>query len=402
MNLNALFLKRTVFHKLFRHCCSKKVVLGIETSCDDTAAAVIDETGKILGHKCESQMKIHLENGGVIPHIAVHFHRENIESVVSSSLAKSGLSLENISAVAVTTKPGLRGSLLVGLQHAKKVAKAFSKPLIPIHHMEAHALTPRLNNEIPFPFLALLASGGHCQIALVNSVDEFLLLGNSCHNSPGEVLDKIARRLKLQNLPSCRGLSGGHAIEVMSEGGDPTAYSFPHSLLHYRDCNFSFSGFTSTQVIEDEEKRYDVAADGVIPNVRDFCASLLHGYSLHLSHRVERAFEFCKIENLMSDQHRALVFSGGVACNSYIRKYLQQMCTQLNSKFFPAPKHLCNDNGIMIAWNGIEKLRKNIDILYNFDDVLPDPDCPLGIDMTETVRKANIKVRLPRINVSAG
>ncbi|XP_035227739.1 probable tRNA N6-adenosine threonylcarbamoyltransferase, mitochondrial isoform X2 [Stegodyphus dumicola] len=340
-------------------------------------------------------------NGGVIPHIAVYLHEESIEDVVSTALTKSNVKLQDLSAIAVTTKPGLRGSLKVGVKYAKHLASACGKPLIPIHHMEAHALTARLLENIEFPFLTLLASGGHCQIALVKSLQEFLLLGTSSHNSPGEVLDKIARRLKLQNLPECYEMSGGQAIEFMAKDGDPLAYSFPYSLTHHRDCNFSFSGFTSfaTKTIEIEEEEYDVPPDGVVPTAKDICASLLHGYALHMMHRIHRAFIFCEIKNLLNSNKRSLVFSGGVACNTYIRTALNNMCAALNTEFYCPPSRLCTDNGIMIAWNGVEKLKAGVDICSNFESIKPDPDCPLGTDLSEEVRKASIKVKMPKIDL---
>ncbi|XP_054712242.1 tRNA N6-adenosine threonylcarbamoyltransferase, mitochondrial-like [Uloborus diversus] len=380
---------------------SHRAILGIETSCDDTGAAVIDESGTVLGEELNSQMKIHLENGGVIPHLAAYYHRACIEDVVSSALRKSGLNLQDMFAIAVTNKPGLKGSLAVGVEYAKHLAKMVEKPLIPIHHMEAHALMARLHNNIPFPFLVLLASGGHCQIALVKGIEEFYLLGSSQHNSPGEVLDKIARRLKLQNLPEYYEMSGGQAIESMASGGDPKAYPFPHTMTHYRDCNFSFSGFSSyaTSTIEEEEERFNVPADGVIPTAKDFCASLLHGYAIHMIHRIHRAFIFCENENYLPKNERKLVFSGGVACNSYIRTALKQMCSDLKSEFFAPPPRLCTDNGVMIAWNGIEKLKSNASISTDLDVKL-DPDCPLGIDIGESVKKAAIKIKIPKVNIS--
>lgn len=382
------------------YCVSKQYVLGIETSCDDTGAAIVDESGNILGENLKSQMKIHLENGGVIPHLAAHFHKENIESSVSSAIKNSGLELQDISAVAVTNRPGLKGCLSVGVEYAKTFARTIQKPIIPVHHMEAHALTARLTNNIPFPFLVLLASGGHCQIALVKSIEQFCLLGSSKHNSPGEVLDKIARRLKLQNLPECYEMSGGQAIEYMAQGGDPSVYPFPNSMTHHRDCDFSFSGYSSfaTSAIEEVEQNFDVPADGVIPTVKDFCASLLHAYAIHMIHRVHRAFIYCEQKQLIPVDQRTLVFSGGVACNHYIRQALEQFCSTLKSKFFVPPPRLCTDNGVMIAWNGVERLKANIDILPATADIKPNPNCILGIDMRDLVKKEAIKLKVPKFN----
>uniref|UniRef100_A0A8D1WIE9 N(6)-L-threonylcarbamoyladenine synthase n=1 Tax=Sus scrofa TaxID=9823 RepID=A0A8D1WIE9_PIG len=186
--------------KLFLH----KLVLGIETSCDDTAAAVVDETGNVLGEAIHSQTEVHLKTGGIIPPVAQQLHRENIQRIVQEALSASKVSPSELSAVATTVKPGLALSLGVGLSFSLQLVDQLKKPFIPIHHMEAHALTIRLTNKVEFPFLVLLISGGHCLLALVRGVSDFLLLGKSLDIAPGDMLDKVLRRgkscLQLQTL----------------------------------------------------------------------------------------------------------------------------------------------------------------------------------------------------------
>lgn len=205
-----------------------RTVLGIETSCDDTGAAIVDEFGNVCGDVLYSQLQFHLDNGGIIPHLAKSLHENQINHVINKTLEKSGLNLQDISAIATTVKPGLLHSLLVGFKHSKILIEKYKKPFIPIHHMEAHALVVRMTELVNFPFLVLLASGGHCQIAVVKEVDKFLLLGNCLDNPPGEALDKIARRLKLKNLPECSSMYGGEAIEYLAKSGNPNAYDIPH------------------------------------------------------------------------------------------------------------------------------------------------------------------------------
>lgn len=408
-NIFFFTMRPYILQKLLRGCCSphvycyasrhSKVVLGIETSCDETGAAVVDEHGKVLGEGLHSQLDVHLQNGGVIPHIASYLHSENIHNVVTTALRESNFALKDVSAIAVTTKPGLASSLVVGLQYAKALVKESGKLLIPIHHMEAHALTVRMVEDVNFPFLVLLASGGHCQLAWVKNVEEFFLLGTSLHNSPGEVIDKIARRLKLQNLPECYDMSGGRAVEHVARGGNHLAFNFPTPMIAHRDCNFSFSGFGShaADIIEHEERCNDVPPDGVIPSAKDFCSSLQYGIALHLVQRLSRAIAFCEVNNFVPENNKVLVFSGGVACNSFIRTVLKSFCSTVDFKLACPPPKLCTDNGIMIAWNGMEKLKENVGMALDPETVTIDSNCSLGKDITEQVRKASIKVQYKKI-----
>uniref|UniRef100_A0A182RKV9 N(6)-L-threonylcarbamoyladenine synthase n=1 Tax=Anopheles funestus TaxID=62324 RepID=A0A182RKV9_ANOFN len=226
---------------------SSPLVLGIETSCDDTGAALVTGTGKVLGEYIHSQQSSHLRFGGIIPPVAQDIHRANIENVVNKTFQLANISPNDIDAVAVTNRPGLPLSLIVGMRYAKHIARTYDKPLIPIHHMQAHALMARMNSTIRYPFLCLLVSGGHSLLVFVESTARFRLLGETLDDAPGEALDKIARRLKLRNVAEYAQMSGGQAIEVAAQKATNTAaYEFPLPLSKYRDCQFSFAGLKNT------------------------------------------------------------------------------------------------------------------------------------------------------------
>lgn len=233
-----------------------KIVLGIETSCDDTAAAVVDETGNVLGEAIHSQTEVHLKTGGIIPPVAQQLHRENIQRIVQKALCASGISPSELSAIATTIKPGLALSLGVGLSFSLQLVDQLKKPFIPIHHMEAHALTIRLINKVEFPFLVLLISGGHCLLALVRGVSDFLLLGKSLDIAPGDMLDKVARRLSLIKHPECSTMSGGKAIEHLAKQGNRFHFDINPPMQRAKNCNFSFSGLQHVidKIIMQKEK----------------------------------------------------------------------------------------------------------------------------------------------------
>ncbi|KAL5006714.1 hypothetical protein ScPMuIL_015520 [Solemya velum] len=370
------------------------LVLGIETSCDDTGAAVVDSKANILGESLNSQTSTHVELGGIIPPIARDLHRKNIDKVVKEAMEKASVTLEELSAIAVTNRPGLPLSLLVGLSYAKNLSKESGKPLIPIHHMEAHALTVRLTERVEFPFLVFLVSGGHCLLALVEGVSKFLLLGHSLDESPGDAFDKVARRLKLKNRAEFGSMSGGASIECAARQGDPTAFPFPAVRTGYRDCNFSFSGikFHAQKLIEKEEARQGVEADGILPNVADFCASFQYGILQTLARRLQRALLFCELKGYLQES-KTVVLSGGVASNHFVRAGLSRVCAMYDASLVCPPPRLCTDNGVMIAWNGVEKLKssKCLVATNDLDSVDIIPRCPLGENITDEILKSSIK-----------
>nr|CAD7589593.1 unnamed protein product [Timema genevievae] len=391
----------------------KSVILGLETSCDDTGCAIVDSCGNILGEALHSQLQVHLNNGGIIPPIARDLHKQHIERVVEEALASANLGLGDVDAIATTVKPGMALSLLVGMNHGKHLAKTWGKPFIPIHHMEAHALTIRMVTQVEFPFLVLLISGGHCLLAVAQGVHQFLLLGQSLDDAPGEAFDKTARRMKLHSLPEFRGLSGGAAIQLAATRGDPLSFQFPFMLSGYRDCNFSMAGLKNKarQHILRQEHEHGVEGDGIIPGVYDLCASVQWGITSHLCQRLQRAMEFISMRDMLPLDRRTLVrhcrhkvgtstgeslskvVSGGVACNSFITGALGVVCEEYGYSLAVPPPKLCTDNGVMIAWNGVEKWRSGVGVVPDLDAIDIEPECPLGVDRREDVVNANIKCK---------
>ena len=403
-----------------------KYVLGFETSCDDTACAIVNSRGDIVAEVCESQLPFHNRLGGVVPVVARDLHNEKINTVTKEVLKQADISVHNVDAIAVTTKPGLMLSLMVGVNYAQKLALMYDKPLIPVHHMEAHALISMLcHKNLDYPFLCLLLSGGHAQLVFVRCVDDFLLLGNTTDCAPGEVFDKIARRLKLKNLgePYCS-VSGGKAIEMLALQGDPYAYQNVHSavpLSRIRNCDFSFSGLRSFEKLigQQEAKHPDLEADQILPEAFDIAASLQRVATMHILKRLARAIEYIEyselvkkeyIDNIVQKTKLNLVVSGGVACNDYITENIRKFCATLPNTdvevFVPQPKRLCNDNGVMIAWNGLLKLdeeghsERKFSLVgsENINSIKIQSIAQLGTDIRKEVEHANIppaKIKLP-------
>uniref|UniRef100_A0A182QZQ6 N(6)-L-threonylcarbamoyladenine synthase n=1 Tax=Anopheles farauti TaxID=69004 RepID=A0A182QZQ6_9DIPT len=383
------------------------VVLGIETSCDDTGAALVTGQKEVLSEYIHSQQNSHLKFGGIIPPVAQDIHRANIENVVRKTFELANIHPTDIDAVAVTNRPGLPLSLIVGLRYAKHIARTYDKPLIPVHHMQAHALMARMSSTIPFPFLCLLVSGGHSLLVFVESTAKFRLLGETLDDAPGEALDKIARRLKLRNVAKYANVSGGQAIESAARSAlqDTSTYEFPLPLSKYRDCQFSFAGLknTATRHILEREAALNLAPDALLPDYEAFCACFLKGITRHMLHRTQRAIEYCERKNLFvnTDAKRSLVVSGGVACNDVIFNALSSMAAQFGySTFRPLKKH-CTDNGTMIAWNGVEKLLQNDTHEMTKDYGLVDISgkCPIGESMIDDVKEANIACKWAKVNI---
>ncbi|XP_054579527.1 tRNA N6-adenosine threonylcarbamoyltransferase, mitochondrial isoform X2 [Eptesicus fuscus] len=396
-----------------------KVVLGIETSCDDTAAAVVDETGNVLGEAIHSQTEVHLKlhmapfaaernvnqrkdealnqrRGeftvvravlppgfvatsrrscrelwcrehplqaawlqsplrGIIPPVAQQLHRENIQRIVQEALSASQVPPSELSAVATTTMPGLALSLGVGLAFSLQLVGQLKKPFIPIHHMEAHALTIRLTNEVDFPFLVLLISGGHCLLALVRGVSDFLLLGQSLDIAPGDMLDKVARRLSLVRHPECAAMSGGRAIEHLAKRGNRLRFDLTPPMHRAKNCDFSFTGLQHAidRIVTKKEKEEGLEPGQVLSSAPDIAAAAQHATACHLAKRTHRALLFCQQRGLLPPSNAALVVSGGVASNFYIRKALEIVTDATQCALLCPPPRLCTDNGVMIACNVI-------------------------------------------------
>ncbi|KAM3962360.1 tRNA N6-adenosine threonylcarbamoyltransferase, mitochondrial [Aphomia sociella] len=390
----------------FRRYCpcrtysNKALILGIETSCDDTGCAVVDVAGELLGESLYSQNDVHVRYGGVNPLIAYELHRNNIESAVNKAVHESNIKFSNLNAIAVTTKPGMFVNLQVGVKYAKYLARIYEKPLIPIHHMEAHALVPRMYEEITFPFIVLLISGGHCLLALVKDVDNFLLLGEGLDNAPGEVMDKVARRLKLKNIPNYSLMAGGKAIETAAQNAtNPFQFEFPLPLARHRDCNFSFSGLKDfiIRLLMKKESEHGIMGDEIIPEVNNLCAGFQLAVAEHIAHRTERAILFCEKKNLIRNHDKAIVVSGGVACNNTIFKSIELIGKKWGYMVYRPPSRLCTDNGVMVAWNGVEKFRRKSGIVSDIDLSDITPVAPLGKSLINEVKSANIAVRVTRL-----
>lgn len=336
------------------------VVLGIETSCDDTAAAVVKGNGEILSQIISSQADLLSRYGGVAPKMAEEAHSLVIDKVVQQALDNSNLTGKDLSAVAVTIGPGLSLCLRVGVTKARRVAGRFNLPFIGVHHMEAHALVARLvERDLQFPFLALLISGGHNLLILARNVGNYVQLGTTIDDAIGEAYDKTARWL---GLDMSKG--GGPALEELAHEGDSGSVKFKIPMRQYKDCNFSFAGL-KTQVRLATEARnvfHDRKAQA------DIAASFQRVAVLHLEEKCERAIVWAKE---MESSIKCLVVSGGVASNQYVRSRLKYVAEKNGIRLVCPPPKLCTDNGVMVAWTGIEHFK-----LGRFDPPPPvlDPE----------------------------
>jgi len=326
-------------------------ILGIESSCDDTAAAVVRHsaaaTGTILSSVVEGQTALHALFGGVVPEIAARAHAERLDHCVERALIDAGLTLLHLDAVAVTAGPGLIGGVLSGVMLAKGICAATGLPLIGVNHLAGHALTPRLTDGLEFPYLMLLVSGGHCQFLIVHSPDRFERLGGTIDDAPGEAFDKVA---KLLGLPQ----PGGPAIEAEAISGDPTRFRFPRPLLDRPGCDLSFSGL-KTAVLR---VRDDLIArqDGLtLQDRRDISAGFQAAVAAVLAEKTRRALDLYLAQTPAAP---AFAVAGGVAANATIRAALAQACTRSQTRFSAPPLALCTDNAAMIAWAGLERFRQ--------------------------------------------
>ncbi|XP_038038297.1 tRNA N6-adenosine threonylcarbamoyltransferase, mitochondrial isoform X2 [Anas acuta] len=260
--------------------------------------------------------------------------------------------------------------------------------------MEAHALTIRLTNQVEFPFLVLLLSGGHCILAVAQGVSDFLLLGQSIDIAPGDMLDKVARRLSLIKHPECHGMAGGKAIEHLAQTGNRQQYTFSLPMQRYRNCDFSFSGLQNliNNTIIQKEKEEGIQEGELLSCVKDIAAAVQHVVAIHIIQRTYRAMLFCIKNGILSPKHATLVVSGGVASNQYIRKGLQALANANSFAFLSPPPRLCTDNGVMIAWNGIERLRAGLGVLNSTEGIRFEPKAPLGTDISNQVEEDSIKV----------
>ncbi len=317
------------------------LILGIETSCDETAAAIVSDDKRILSNIVWSQTE-HEAYGGVVPEIAARAHMEHIEKVITSALDEAKISLSEIDAIAATAGPGLIGGVIVGVMTAKAIASVQKKPFIAVNHLEGHALTVRLTDDVPFPYLLLLVSGGHCQFLIVSGVGKYQKLGGTLDDALGEVFDKVAKMLGL-------GYPGGAAVEKLAKNGNPHAYNFPMPLRGREGCDFSFSGLKTAVRLQIEQL-------GKLSeqNKADICASFQYTATQSVLERAQAAIKKFKA---LHPQGKHFVLAGGVAANQYIRYELQKLLTQHELELVAPPIKLCTDNAAMIAWAGIERFK---------------------------------------------
>ncbi|HBQ35545.1 MAG TPA: tRNA (adenosine(37)-N6)-threonylcarbamoyltransferase complex transferase subunit TsaD [Rhodobacteraceae bacterium] len=325
-------------------------ILGLESSCDDTAAAVVrhvmDQPAEILSSIVVGQTDLHASFGGVVPEIAARAHAEKVDHCVELALQKAALTLQDIDAIAVTAGPGLIGGVLSGVMCAKGLSAGSGLPLVGVNHLAGHALTPRLTNGLIFPYLLLLISGGHCQFLIANGVDDFKRLGGTIDDAPGEAFDKSA---KLLGLPQ----PGGPSVEAEAVSGNPKRFALPRPLADRPNCDMSFSGL-KTALLRSRDAL--VAEHGGLrqSDRADLCASFQQAVSDVLAVKTRRAIDLY-LEQKPSQSIFAV--AGGVAANQQIRATLETVCNSKNVSFIAPPLSLCTDNAAMIAWAGLELFR---------------------------------------------
>ena len=326
------------------------LIMGIETSCDETAAAIIqdDSSGipKILSNIVSSQFDVHKKFGGVVPDLAARAHVEKIDLIVKEALMKSKKSLNDIDAVAATAGPGLIVCLSVGLNFAKALSLSLNKPFIGVNHLEGHALSPKLQTKLDYPYLLLLISGGHSQFLCVNGLGDYKRLGTTIDDALGEAFDKTAKLLGIE-------FPGGPKIEILAKKGNPNKFKLPMPIINKGGCNFSFAGLKTavlkiSSTIKTEQEKYDLAA------------SFQNTIERIIYKKTQVAFnEYLKINNNYS---KNFVVAGGVAANKNIRKKIEEISNENNFNVFFPSLDLCGDNAAMIAMVGLEKFKsKNFD-----------------------------------------
>jgi N6-L-threonylcarbamoyladenine synthase len=325
-------------------------ILGIETSCDETAVAIIDDQKNLLSHVLRSQINLHKEFGGVIPELAARSHADILDSLINLTLKEANLEFKDIDAFAATSGPGLIGGVIVGMVAAKTLASVFQKPFLAINHLEGHALTARFTNNVEFPYLLLLISGGHCQIINVKDFGNYEKIGETIDDALGEAFDKVAQMLGLE-------YPGGPALEKLAKEGDENRFKFSKPLIHDKNhlFNFSFSGL-KTAVRREIEKLIN----------EDF-SHLTSPQKISQKDKADIAASFQKIvceiiinrlENVLVEaKSDKIVIAGGVAANRYIFANLQNWAKDRSLEVIAPPIKFCTDNAAMIAWVGVEKMR---------------------------------------------
>lgn len=322
--------------------------LGIESSCDDSAAAVVrlhaSGEAEILSSVVEGQVALHAAFGGVVPEIAARAHAERLDGCVAEALQQSGLALRDLDGIAVTAGPGLIGGVLSGVMLAKGLAAGSGLPMVGVNHLAGHALTPRLTDGLDYPYLMLLVSGGHCQFLIAKGAESFSRIGGTIDDAPGEAFDKTAKLLGL-------GQPGGPIVEAEAALGDVKRFKFPRPLLDRPGCDMSFSGL-KTALLRARDEIIAQKGGLTLQDRRDLCAGFQAAVAAVLREKTRRAIEIYLQEN---PARPAIAVAGGVAANKAIRAALEELCAEHGLEFLAPPLRLCTDNAAMIAYAGMER-----------------------------------------------
>jgi N6-L-threonylcarbamoyladenine synthase len=349
------------------------LALGIESSCDETAAAIVAEDRTILADCVLSQWEEHRKFGGVVPEIAARAHLDHLDHLIAEALRRAGLGLDQIDLVAATGGPGLIGGVIVGVTSGKALALAAGKPFLAINHLEAHALSARLDPGLDFPYLLLLVSGGHCQLLAVAGVGDYRRLGATIDDAAGEAFDKVAKLIGL-------GYPGGPAVERAAKEGDPSRFALPRPMRGRPGCDFSFSGLKNAVRLAWGEIATPSDRDRA-----DLAASFQAAVADSMADRVKRGIALFQAQ---FPGPTRLVLAGGVAANQALRRRLTQLAQRHGAELLAPPNRLCTDNGAMIAWAGIERWRQKP--LADPFDFAPRPRWPLD-PKARALRGAGVK-----------
>lgn len=321
---------------------NRQIILGIETSCDDTSAAIVTSDGEILSNVVLSQVAEHQLYQGVVPEIASRAHMNYLEFAIEKALSDASITIDQVNIIASTGGPGLIGGVIVGTMFGKTLSSILSIPYISVNHLEGHALTVRLTDKIQFPYLLLLISGGHCQFISVKNIGEYKILGRTLDDAAGEAFDKLSKMLNL-------GYPGGPIIEQMAIKGNKNAFKLPKSMAGREGCDMSFSGLKTSvrKIILDEKEKLGILSESFI---HDICASFQNIIAEILKDRMANAIKLYEQES----SNKIFVISGGVAANKYLNLAIKEYLDNIDYKIFSPPLKLCTDNAAMIAWAGYE------------------------------------------------